>query len=85
MGKDSLSNLVTAWVCTAPKSISYSNKDQRGRKHERGRKLNEELRMHSTLTVISEWLNGLQIDLELTTGYLNDLEANVNVQDTTKS
>lgn len=79
MGKDSLSNLVTAWVCTVPKSISYSNKDQRGRKHEQSRKLNEELHMGSTVTVVSESLNGLQIDLRLRTGYLNYLEANVDV------
>lgn len=79
MGKDSLSNLVTAWVCTVPKSISYSNKDQRGRKHEQGRKLNEKLRVASTLAVVSESLNGLQIDLKLRTGHLNDLEANVDV------
>lgn len=35
MGKDLLSNLVTAWVCTVPKSISYSNEDQWEGKHTR--------------------------------------------------
>lgn len=43
MGKDSLSNLVTAGVCTVPKSISFSNKEEWRGKHKQGRKLNEEL------------------------------------------
>lgn len=68
MGKDSLSNLVTAGACTVPKSISYSNKEEWIGKHKQGKKLNEELHMPSTLTVSSDPLNGLQIDLELKTG-----------------
>lgn len=81
MGKDSLSNLVTARACTVPKSISYSNKEEWGGKHKQGRKLNEELHMPSTLTVtvFSDWLNGLQIDLQLRAGYLNYPELNVDI------
>ena len=79
MGKDSLSNLVTAGACTVPKSISYSNKEECGGKHKQGRKLNEELHMPSTLTVFSDPLNGLQIDLKLRAGNSNYLELNADI------
>lgn len=65
MGKDLLSNLVSARACMVPKSILYSNKEEWGGKHKQGGKLNEELHASGPLTVFSHRLDGLQIDLRL--------------------
>lgn len=65
MGKDLLSNLVSARACMVPKSILYSNKEEWGGKHKQGGKLNEELHVSGPLTVFSHRLDGLQIDLRL--------------------
>lgn len=62
MGIYSLSNLVTAWDCMVPKSISYPNKEDWRGKHKQGRRLNEELHMSSTFNVITGRHNGLSMD-----------------------
>lgn len=65
MGKDLLSNLVSARASMVPKSFLYSNKEERGWKHKQCGKPNEEHRVSGALTVLPDWLQRLQIDLKL--------------------
>lgn len=74
MGKDLLSNLVSAGASMLPKSFLYSNKEDRGGKRKQCREPNEEHSVSGAFTVLPRALQRLQVDLKREFGQVQHLQ-----------